>query len=68
MIDLMKLRASDAERLAYAEGFTGTAELFKRIADMREAAQTLLDELEVLGGDLDPGIIQAAVELREVLP
>lgn len=68
MIDLMQLPASEAERLAHAEGFTGTAELFKRIADMQEAAQTLLGELEVLGGDLDPGIIQAANKLREVLP
>lgn len=68
MIDLMQLPASEAERLAYSEGFTGTAELFKRIADMQEAAQTLLGELEVLGGDLDPGIIQAANKLREVLP
>lgn len=68
MIDLMQLPASEAERLAYSEGFTGTAELFKRIADMHEAAQTLLGELEVLGGDLDPGIIQAANKLREVLP
>lgn len=68
MIDLMQLPASEAERLAYMEGFKGTAELFRRIADMQEAAQTLLGELEVLGGDLDPGIIQAANKLREVLP
>lgn len=68
MIDLMKLPATDAERLAYAEGFTGTAELFGRIAAMEAAAYALLGELEVLGGDLDPGIIQAANQLREVLP
>lgn len=68
MIDLMQIPAAEAERLAYMEGFKGAAELFRRIADMQEAAQTLLGELEVLGGDLDPGIIQAANKLREVLP
>ena len=67
MIDLMKLPATDAERLAYAEGFTGTAELFARIAELEQAAHTLLGQLEVLGGDLDPGIIQAANQLKEAL-
>lgn len=33
MIDLMKLPASEAERMAYSEGFTGTAELFARLSD-----------------------------------
>ena len=37
MLDLMKLPAQDAERLAYAEGFTGTAQLFARLADMQRA-------------------------------
>ena len=67
MIDLMQLPASDAERIAYTEGFTGTAELFGRIAALEAAAYTLLGTLEVLGGDVDPEIIKAAVELREVL-
>ena len=44
MIDLMKLPASEAERLAYAEGFTGTAELFKWIAEL-EAERNELAEL-----------------------
>lgn len=66
MIDLMKIPASDAERIAYAEGFTGTAELFGRIAALEAAAFALLGELDVLGGDLDPGIIEAADKLREV--
>ena len=66
MIDLMKLPASEAERMAYSEGFTGTAELFGRIAALEIAAFALLGELDVLGGDLDPGIIEAANKLREV--
>ena len=66
MINLMQLPANEAERLAYAEGFTGTAELFGRIAALEAAAFTLLGELEVLGGDLDPGVIEAANKLREV--
>lgn len=44
MIDLMKLPANEAERLAYAEGFTGTAELFGRI-DALEAQVAELAEL-----------------------
>lgn len=39
MIDLMKLPASEAERLAYAEGFAGVGELFARLSD----AQAMLD-------------------------
>jgi hypothetical protein len=34
MIDLQALPADEAERIAYAEGFTGTAALFARIADL----------------------------------
>ena len=33
MINLMNLPAEEAERLAYAEGFTGTAELFARLSE-----------------------------------
>ena len=36
MIDLMKIKASEAERLAYVEGFVGTAELFARIARLEQ--------------------------------
>ena len=32
-LDLMTLPAHEAEALAYAEGFTGTARLFARIAE-----------------------------------
>lgn len=67
MIDLIKIHASEAERIAYAEGFTGAAELFGRIAALETAAYALLGELEVLGGDLDPGIIDATNKLREAI-
>lgn len=33
-IDLMTIPATEAERMAYAEGFTRTATLFARIADL----------------------------------
>jgi hypothetical protein len=48
MIDLTRLPAAEAERLAYAEGFTGTAELFARIAALeaeRDSLQAQLDDL-----------------------
>jgi hypothetical protein len=48
MINLMNLPAEEAERLAYAEGFTGTAELFARVAALeaeRDALQAQLDDI-----------------------
>jgi hypothetical protein len=48
MIDFMTLPAEEAERLAYAEGFTKAAELFARIAELeaeRDALQAELDDL-----------------------
>ena len=47
-IDLMNLPADDAERLAYAEGFTGTARLFARVADMQRALGESVAEIETL--------------------
>lgn len=67
MIDFMKIPASEAERLAYAEGFTGTAALFARIDALETAAQNLLGSLDVLGGDLDEGIYRAMDNMREAL-
>ena len=72
---LLSLPAADAERLAYAEGFTDTAQLFARLADMqkalgdataeivtlREALQELADAAEI-GADpkaLAPELILA---------
>ena len=74
-LDLLTLPAPDAERLAYMEGFTNTAQLFARLADMqkalgdataeiltlREALQELADAAE-LGVDpkaLSPELILA---------
>ena len=45
MIDLLRLPASEAERLAYAECFTGTAELFARIVDLEQENKRLQDEI-----------------------
>jgi len=44
MIDLTKLPPEDAERIAYAEGFTGVGELFARIADLECTLEALTDE------------------------
>lgn len=65
MIDLTKLDPSEAERIAYAEGFVGTADLFARISGLQCAAQHLLGTLEVLGGDLDDQIVQAMNALHD---
>lgn len=46
MINLMNLPAEEAERLAYAEGFTGTAELFARIAELEAERDTLQAQLD----------------------
>lgn len=45
MINLMQLPANEAERLAYAEGFTGTAELFARLSEAEHVAQGAQDAL-----------------------
>ena len=42
---LLSLPAADAERLAYAEGFTGTATLFARIDDLQRALGAATAEL-----------------------
>lgn len=47
-IDLLNMPAADAERLAYAEGFPGTAKLFARIADLQEALGKATAEIEQL--------------------
>lgn len=45
MINLLRLQASEAERIAYWEGFTGTAELFKRIVDLEDKVNQLENEV-----------------------
>ena len=47
-LDLMTLPAPEAEALAYAEGFTGTARLFARVADMQRALGEAVAEIETL--------------------
>lgn len=47
-LDLMTLPAHEAEALAYAEGFTGTARLFARVADMQRALGEAVAEIETL--------------------
>lgn len=46
MIDLMTLPASEAERIAYAEGFPMAAQLFARIAELEAERDQLAEELE----------------------
>jgi hypothetical protein len=65
MIDLTKLPPADAERIAYAEGFTGTATLFSRISDLEHALYVLIDAIE----EGDPQkIANVTLEVRELLP
>lgn len=59
MIDLMQIPTAEAERLAYAEGFTGTATLLARLADaeaqierLRALARTLVQHVRE---DVDAG-------------
>jgi len=48
MIDLTKLDPIDAERLAYAEGFTGVAALYSRLSDAEHLNSAHEDEIEAL--------------------
>ena len=52
MINLENLPATEAEALAYSEGFTGTARLFARIADLQRALGEAVNEIEQLRTDL----------------
>jgi hypothetical protein len=51
-LDLEKLTAPEAERLAYAEGYPGTARLFARIADLQKALGEATNEIDQLKTDL----------------
>lgn len=65
MIDLMKLPASEAERLAYAEGFTGTAELLARLSDAEHRASALEAGLEATAdGQMTAEQLKAISTLR----
>ena len=51
-LDLMTMPPEEAERLAYAEGFTGTAALFARVADAQRERDALAEEVESLRDDV----------------
>jgi hypothetical protein len=51
-LDLLTLEPTEAERIAYAEGFTMAAELFKRIADLEAINQALNQENDILRDQL----------------
>lgn len=71
MIDLMKLPASEAERLAYAEGFAGVGELLARLSDAECTIARYEEALEAIadGGRLGTMTAkQCAAAAREVLP
>lgn len=47
-LNLLNLPATEAERLAYAEGFTMVAELLAQIAELEAERDQLAEELEAL--------------------
>lgn len=53
MINLETLTAPEAERLAFAEGYPGTARLFARIADLQKALGDAVAEIESLKNTRD---------------
>jgi hypothetical protein len=55
MIDLSKLEPTEAERIAYAEGFTGVAALYARLSDAEQHLNSA-HELEI--EDLKDTLIQ----------
>jgi hypothetical protein len=52
MIDLLTLQPGEAERIAYSEGFTMAAELFKRIDELEAINLKLTQENEILRDQL----------------
>ena len=50
-LNLLNLPATEAERLAYAEGLTMVAELFARIAELEAERDALEEELEAAKDD-----------------
>jgi hypothetical protein len=63
---LTRLTFEERERLAHAEGFTNTAELFAKIADLEHAARVLLRALD-RAPDINATISNAADALWEAL-
>ena len=50
-LNLLTLPATEAERIAYSEGFTMAAELFARIAELEAERDALEEELEAAKDD-----------------
>jgi hypothetical protein len=51
-LDLLTMPAPDAERLAYSEGFIGTAQLFARTDELQRALGEAIAENESLRDEL----------------
>lgn len=71
MINLENLQADEAERLAYSEGYPGTARLFARIADLQKAlgqAIAALDSINQDAGTLKHARMIATESLARVAP
>ena len=51
--NLDRLQATEAETLAYSEGFPGTARLYGRIADLQHALGQAVAALEAIAHDLE---------------
>ena len=68
MIDLLQLEAPEAERIAYAEGFTGVGELLARLSDAEATISQLLDMIDDADGkDWNYGDGSLIAKLREVI-
>lgn len=64
---LTNMTAEERERLAYAEGFTETANVLARIDDLEHTATVLLTALDLYAPKLCDEILGAMGKLREVL-
>lgn len=69
MIDLLSIPSDEAERLAYAEGFTMAAQLFNRIDELTRQRDTLVDALEDIAyqADVDIGERFKTQELKDAI-
>jgi len=71
MIDLLNLQPSEAERIAYTEGFTMAAELFKRMDELESrllSYECALEAIRDAGRDGTMTARQCAGAASEVLP
>ena len=58
MIHLDKLPADEAERLAYAEGYVGTAALFARIEQLEVERDLLLRKVDHMTAQVDLLVVE----------